>query len=213
MRNGVIASLLVVALLAGAGAGYLVGEANLRTTTTVSTITVVSTSTTISYQAPCSTPVYPTTSSGMTDVYEVSPGSRGTICVDYHFNAAGNWSFASPDYGPLNGSSFVSCAGGGFNGTVATSCSTLRITSSVGGFSHGADQNVSVIYTVMAGENATGLFWLFIGFCDPVYVAVGSIPASVSGPIFYGCIFTLDEPSYEAVTAVSNVIVSVVPVR
>ena len=40
MRNGVIASLLVIAILAGAGAGYLVGgQVNVRTTTTTKQLT------------------------------------------------------------------------------------------------------------------------------------------------------------------------------
>jgi len=45
MRSGVIASLLVVAVLAGAGAGYLVGYANERTVTSASTLITTSTST------------------------------------------------------------------------------------------------------------------------------------------------------------------------
>jgi len=42
MRNGAIAALLVVAIIAGAGAGYLVGNANERTITSVSTTTATS---------------------------------------------------------------------------------------------------------------------------------------------------------------------------
>jgi len=45
MKNGAIASLLVIALLAGAGAGYLVGYANERSITSVSTFVSTSTST------------------------------------------------------------------------------------------------------------------------------------------------------------------------
>jgi len=44
MNNGVIASLLVVAILAGAGAGYLLGYANERTVASVSTFVTTSTS-------------------------------------------------------------------------------------------------------------------------------------------------------------------------
>jgi len=46
MRNGVIALLLVVAVLAGGGAGYLIGNANTRAINSVSTATIVTTSTT-----------------------------------------------------------------------------------------------------------------------------------------------------------------------
>jgi len=45
MRNEVIASLLVVALVAGAGVGFLVGDASERTTTSVSTTTLTATPT------------------------------------------------------------------------------------------------------------------------------------------------------------------------
>ncbi|MCL4355343.1 MAG: hypothetical protein JRM96_03095 [Nitrososphaerota archaeon] len=43
MKKGAIATLLVVAILAGAGAGYLTGNSNQRTTTSVSTTTVTAT--------------------------------------------------------------------------------------------------------------------------------------------------------------------------
>lgn len=46
MRNGVIASLLVVAILVGAGAGYLIGNVNVRISTTTSTSLALSTTTT-----------------------------------------------------------------------------------------------------------------------------------------------------------------------
>jgi len=46
MRNEVLASLLVVAVLAGAGASYFVNEANPRTITVISTITTTLVSTT-----------------------------------------------------------------------------------------------------------------------------------------------------------------------
>jgi len=42
MRNGVVASLLIVAIFAGAGVGFLVGTANVDTITSVSTTTATS---------------------------------------------------------------------------------------------------------------------------------------------------------------------------
>jgi hypothetical protein len=47
MRNGVIASLLIVAILVGAGAGYLIGYASERTVTSISTFVTTSTTTII----------------------------------------------------------------------------------------------------------------------------------------------------------------------
>jgi hypothetical protein len=43
MKNGVIATLLVVAIIAGAGVGYFTGTSNQRTATSVSTTTVTAT--------------------------------------------------------------------------------------------------------------------------------------------------------------------------
>jgi hypothetical protein len=49
MRNGVVAALLVIAMLAGTGAGYFVGNASTKTVTSVSTTSLVSTRTTTFY--------------------------------------------------------------------------------------------------------------------------------------------------------------------
>jgi hypothetical protein len=46
MRNGAVAALLVVAILAGAGGGYLIGNAGERTATKTSTFSSLSTTTT-----------------------------------------------------------------------------------------------------------------------------------------------------------------------
>ena len=213
--------MLVAAIIAGAGAGYLASQASPRTVTTVSSTTTTST-TTVSVENACSIPVSLTTTPGMTDVYEVTPGSVGTSCVNYHCDAAGNFSFASPDYGLLyygqnNGHDTVGvagCSGGGTlpNGTEVSDCSNVRVNSSVGEFDHGADANISVVYTIAAEENATGIFVLFLDSCDSVPIAVGSTPASVTEPSL-SCITWSSQPSYDAITAVSNVVVSVVPLN
>jgi hypothetical protein len=51
MRNGVLASLLVVAILAGSGAGYLIGNMNERIVTSTSTTTETATATTLATTA------------------------------------------------------------------------------------------------------------------------------------------------------------------
>jgi len=60
MRNGAIASLLVVAILAGAGVGYLVGNVNERTTTLYSSIPFTTTLYSNAFSAQTIT-VYPDT--------------------------------------------------------------------------------------------------------------------------------------------------------
>jgi hypothetical protein len=154
----------------------------------------------------CSTPVQPSNASGITEVYVLKPGSVAVICVNYQFHSSGTYSFSTPDFGPLNGSSFQACGPfGSYNGTVLASCRYLSVTSLPASVDHSGPQNVTVAYTIQVAANAKGLFWFFIGSCDPIVLAIGSAPTSVPGPMFFGCIMSSEEPGSEAVTGVSNV--------
>jgi len=73
MKNGIIASLLVVAVLLGAGAGYLVGTVNERTVTTTSTFTGVSATTSTTTNVTTSTSVG-------TETRALPCGSPGVYC-------------------------------------------------------------------------------------------------------------------------------------
>lgn len=117
MRNNVVAALLVMAILVGAGAGYLVGYSNQRTTTstsvsvsTLSTLTIATTLTQIatlthlvtnSTNSPCDT----TFASGLQlqagnwsgnggyrqmRVFLMSANSTARICVTYTVMPSGN---------------------------------------------------------------------------------------------------------------------------
>ena len=154
----------------------------------------------------CSTPVYPSNASGITEVYVLAPGSTGVICISYQFRSSGTYSFSAPDFGPLNGSSFQACGPPGYaNGSSLEPCRNLSITSMPSTVDHSGTQNVTVAYTISVGVNAKGLYWLFIGSCDPIVLAVGSAPASVPGPVFLGCIASSEGPSSEAVIGVTNI--------
>jgi hypothetical protein len=124
MRNGAVASLLVVAILAGAGVGYLVGASNQRTVTSVSVSTSVSTVTaTFTMQSPYSdcgfvTSCSTTNPAGMTlsmqdNATMVKPNGSLTLNVnelnptDHYVNlsVSNNWFLSSL-------SSFWLCYGG-----------------------------------------------------------------------------------------------------
>ena len=154
----------------------------------------------------CPTPVHLSNASGTTEAYVLAPGSTGVICVSYRFQGSGDYSFSTPDFGPLNGSSFQACGQpGSYNGTDLASCKYLGVTALPASVEHSGPQNVTVAYMIHASADAKGLYWFFIGSCDPIVLAVGSAPSSVPGPVFLGCIMSSMAPSSEAVTGVSNV--------
>ena len=161
----------------------------------------------------CSTPVHPINASGIADVYVLAPGSTGVICVSYQFRSSGTYSFSTPDFGPLNGSSFRACGpGDSFNGSTLASCRHLSITATPASVVNSRAQNFTVAYTIQADSNAEGLYWFFVGSCDPIVLAVGSAPASVPAPVLT-CVSSTSGPSGEAVSGVSNVSVVEVPFR
>ena len=114
MKNGVIATLLVAAMLVGAGAGYLSGNANGRTVTstfsTVSTATatLVTTTTTTVVLGTCS-PV------GGIPPFPLPVGFRVTVSYE------GNWSVSIATFAAkvVNGTGFFSACESEGNGTTA----------------------------------------------------------------------------------------------
>jgi hypothetical protein len=202
MRNRTFAFVTISLVVVSALTGYLVGL-----TASHGTIATAYSS------SPCLSPVSPSNATGMIEVYQMTPESVGETCVNYRFNGAGVYSFVHPDYGPWTSSGFCACGcpPTWANGTQGSLCSNLSITSSEGEFVHFASQNVTVEYTLRAGKNSTGVFWLFIASCRPITIVVGALPASVPSPILECEIAGANSPSSDAVTGVSNVHVAFVP--
>jgi hypothetical protein len=129
MRNEVIASLLVVAILAGVGAGYLVGNENQRTVT--STFTAVPTTTTTvsttgnsssSLLAQCSHAEASVPTGLLLSAVDVGTSTPTVICVQFYY----------------------------FNSTTATTLPTsIKIEAAQPNRSFGGDSN----FTVSASEN------------------------------------------------------------
>ena len=150
----------------------------------------------------------------MTDVYQLTPGSVGEICVTYKFSGTGIYSFASPDYGPWTplGYCACSCDPKWDNGTAATLCAGFDVTPSRGLLIHFPGESISVEYTVQAEQNTTGLFELFITSCNAVPIAVGTIPASVPiEPLECMCCVGTFGPQNGEVVGVSNMYVALAP--
>lgn len=131
----------------------------------------------------CSTPIPSSNQSQTVDVYQIAPGSTGSICVDYEFESGGTYSVGPVDPGTLyvssRGYSYQTCGATNINGT----CPGLDITPFPAKFNHQAGEVVAVSFTVQTASNASGLYLLFVGSSDPVILAVGPvIPPSM--PIF-----------------------------
>jgi len=90
MKNEAIASLLVAALLAGAGVGYLVGSVNEHTITSVSTLAAGSTATTTFFSAVLEAKI--TTSTVTTTV----PSVTTTVHMEYPITFLGTPKGCSP---------------------------------------------------------------------------------------------------------------------
>lgn len=166
---GIVAALLIVGVVAAAL--YLGPRTSL--------VVVSSKSST----SRCSTPIPPSNQSQMVDVYQIAPGSTGSICVDYKFEGSGTYSVGPVDPGTLyissRGYSYQTCGATNINGT----CPGLDIAPSLAEFNHQAGEVVAVSFAIKTAGNASGLYLLFVSNSDPVILAVGPVvPPSV--PIF-----------------------------
>lgn len=217
LQNKAVLTSLVVILVAlvavSALAGYYAGN-SMSHTTTMTTVSVTTKSVTSTSVVPvsCSTPVNASVPTGMDQVFQMSPGSVGVICINYQFASAGNFSLEAPGGVLYEGLNCVVTSSS--NGSPVYSCD-LRLTPSISLFDHAAGQNVTVAYLVQSDKNATGVYW-FGGVCGPVLIpfAVGKLPASLSYPFFVlGCLFMPNMPSGATVTGVTNMNISLVPYR
>jgi hypothetical protein len=214
---GIVAALLVAGLVAAAL--YLGPRTDLATgTATKSSLSmspsqsVVSSTSSTSH---CSTPIPPSNQSQTVDIYQIAPGSTGSICVDYEFESGGTYSVGPVDPGTLyvssRGYSYQSCGATNINGT----CPGLDITPSPAEFNHQAGEVVAVSFTVQTAGNASGLYLLFVSNSDPVILAVGPVVPS-SMPIFGQGLPgpptpVNSTPPNVTISGVSNIKVAVVP--
>ena len=105
MRNRVVAALLVVAVIAGAGAGYLIGTSNQRTSTTTTTATgimpyqVINPNVTVRGQAaglPCSALRLPCASSTNESISAILIRYNGAYYYLSHFGVTNATNPAHP---------------------------------------------------------------------------------------------------------------------
>lgn len=201
MRKEVLALAVIGLVIVSGAAGYLAATFSMRSATTTTTATPITLPSSV-----CTTPIPRINETGTTDVYQIGLESIGVICVRYEFHGNGSYSFSPTDYGPQvgsGGSSWFAC--GAKNGSiVALSCSGLSITPSQPSINHLTSQNITVAYTVRTETDVDGLFWFFIGSCDPIPLAIGLGLDWVSPPGF-GCITILGAPTNVTVTGTWNI--------
>ncbi len=199
MKGAAVAGLLVVAIVIGAGAGYLVGSSTHQNTSPTSTAIPI---TLPSYV--CTSPTPRDNQTGTTEVYQLSLYSIGVICVTYQFKGNGSYSFSPAVFGPQPGSSgtWVACVAKA-GSSVPADCSDMTITPYQPSINHLSSQNVTVAYTVQT-FGGPGLFWFSIGSCGPIPIAIGEKPSYVVPPGF-GCVTTPGDPTSVTVVGTWNI--------
>ncbi len=224
MRSAAIAALLVVALLAGAGVGYLVGNGGQRTTTLTSTATRIPgnggcAGTPVEFQA------IPVDFTHM-PVLLMRPGTTAVVCVVYQDGWNGNasqFSYWAGDF--QNGYSFLPTSI-----EKATCTSTPQSSGCFYNDSHSfyveaypdplkpeaSVANVTVVYSVYALPNSTGFYdRTFIYSCESPRLAVGYSSEQVN-PSDFATIFEhscFNAPYVPILIAVSGMNVTYVSIN
>lgn len=193
MKNAAIVALLVVALLAGAGIGYFVGDSGVRTTTSISTLV-----TTAGFETCSGTPVefqaIPVNFTHM-PVLLMKPGTTAVVCVTYQDGWNGNASQFSywTDAFPYGYSFFPTTI------SKATCTTTPQSSGCIYNDSHSfyvdaypnpiqpksSVANVTIVYSVYALQNSTGFYdRTFIYSCESPRLAVGYSAEQVNSTDF-----------------------------
>jgi hypothetical protein len=161
MRNGVVAALLVVAILAGAGAGYLVGNENERTinstfaavTTTTMTMTVSVTGNSSGLLAQCSHAEAPFLSGLLLGAVTAGTNTPAVICVQYYYFSSVPTTLATSM--TIQATQPNRSFSGGSNFTVSTSANHL-----VFGGPQNEDEGAVVAFAVSTKPGASGTYEL-----------------------------------------------------
>ena len=226
MRDEAVIALVLVLVIASAGAGYFVGASNSQTSTLVSTDTttfattytvtssIVSTMTrtqSVLAGTGCSTLVrQPPAGTNDTNLFYLSEPSEAAICITYQYDGKGNVTFG-PD---------LDYVMGGSGGMTVTSCSLypcagINVSVSPTFVQYDGPTNITVTYrfTTSAGLQV-GLYWLLPNGCTPVVLVygqnytrinIGGVGATLS------CYTAPPIPSNAWPVGVSNMAVSAVP--
>ena len=185
MKNGAIAALLVVVIVAGTGIGYYIGTSSLRTTTSTTTSAVISWRTTTfirtvtisqNVSAPCQVgPWSPESNSTFLPngtvitrvfwpVFLMKPGSQATVCVAYH----------NPYNQTIPSNVWAEVLSWGPNVTALDISSQVKIDVSQSSLALSQGQKATVFYELDAPLNATGFYGLYLfQQCGLIPVAVG----------------------------------------
>jgi hypothetical protein len=158
MRNGAVAALLVVAILAGVGVGYLVGNENESTMTSFTAVTTTTMTVSIAGNssgllAQCSHAEAPFLSGLLLGAVTVGTNTPAVICVQYYsFSAVPTTLATSMMIQAAQGNRSFS---GDSNFTVSASANHL-----VFGGPQDEDEGAVVAFAVMAKPGASGTYEL-----------------------------------------------------
>jgi hypothetical protein len=205
MRGEVWAAALIIVVLVGAGSGYLFGNANVHTTTSISATTITSVVTTVAPPSePCNTRVWtvPPPISLPMPVLLMRPNSTGFVCVVFQTAWKGNASLlaSNPELlapylqsdgsysfyriTPINWKCGTGNGPGGCTQSFPNSFKVSVAPSSI--IPSGSTNQVVIVYEVTAYSNSTGFYDEFTpwGSCRGLPMAVGYSASQVNASDF-----------------------------
>lgn len=219
MKAGPIAGLVVIALLLGTSLGYLIGNSNEHTVTSISTDRTTITATRL---VPCTGELAwdSDMNSSLIPVLLMQPNTTAYACVTYQTWWKGNQNYNFTGYpgGPPSGTyqfspflvSNEACTSS--NGCRPDVSNAFRVSANPTSVQYDVHTDyVSVIYTITALANSTGYYSNSVPFlaCASMPIAVGHLASEVNmsdfGPIFlaHSCGAFL-VPMYPVLVAVSG---------
>lgn len=171
MRDEAIIALILVLVIASAGAGYYVGNSSKQTVTSTETSLLTSTTTEIpSANGTCGHPLYPAGNSTMlSDVVQILPNSTGLVCVTYSVDPQQAQEFQKSI---LPGGEIYLLGGKGVP-PVARGVNLTVISAVI------AQSNETVEYQMQTSGNSTGAYtWWAAGKCPGFPLVIGSNASS-----------------------------------
>jgi hypothetical protein len=144
----------------------------------------------------------------LSQVFQMSPGASGTICVNYQFDNVGeHYSVWGSGLAFANNEGIVIYCSNG----VSNPCPAIYYSASpVAVRAYGGGEIVTDAYSIQTGPDARlGMYTLYLGDAQAVPVVIGAVPTNVTLPLLECC----DVPGLTNVTiaGVTNITTVMVP--
>jgi hypothetical protein len=119
-------------------------------------------------------------------VFQMSPGASGTICVNYQFDSVGeHYSVFGSGLAFTNSEGLdIYCSNG-----VSDPCPGIDYSASpVAVGAYGGGEIVTDAYSIQTGPDARqGVYTLYLGDAQAVPIVIGAVPANVTMPLLECC--------------------------